>query len=427
MAKRMLFKSAVAVLLIFLLGVALFLVRHSSQPVAGYDRDLVVPLPAAAGDTTFESLYALIGDTLGKEYRNHSNCQFSEPHSEVCMSFLKAGRPTIKKLEEWLATKAGRGLSKPTDLGRRGRVKLPEPSYWAELPDYSRFIALSKFLLVDSAAAFREGKTSLAIDRLKEVAMLGDFLTQNPILVQLMIAHVIEAQTMQVIANYAPMRVNPSVLESLIPDAKTLIEANRIAMGSEWLSFRNYATGFIRRYPPSTYGSNMRLVMIEHWLASFTVSPKNLFPAGAHVFRWYQERADRPKLGKKVLEADYDAMWNAYAKSELSVLDRVWTHFLTPNLSPFVPYMSRTGHTIDKIEATRLVLAARRYRVEKKVWPGKPEDLAPKYIQPWPVSRIDGNLLHVDWKAKRVELPSETGEGACTGQCDFPFEPQERR
>lgn len=398
--------------------VSLFNLKVSDEEVAILRSLPEAPLP---GDDAFDKVLGIanqIDGAIGKAMKERNCFRWSsDPFDPGCMAFLETQADRLKAFDEWLAGPSPFKLERPKDLGRHGRFLLREFTVDSPIPNFLPFLNLSKLLALRSLKMMQMGRMADAEQDLRTIFALSSFLQQSPLLVSQVIGWRIRDVGLWLIVRHLGGGFFGEGFETMLADLKNDIEMFRRSIRLEGLPQYDF-------FKNEKYGVPLWITWLIKLAGLYNKDLTwKLYLSKYHLFL---DHLDKGRLG--------DSYWEGYygCKSSEGLIGFIgWLPNLLGRYLVCMPtveeYSSKLGQAIDRIEATRVVIAARRFRQERGFWPTQEADLVPKYIGKWPKSALDGQPIR--WLDNRsgVRVLNRDGKNFCfnTGRdlCEFPFEP----
>lgn len=383
---------------------------------------IVVPLAPLPDDDSFPTLSRIAGeiDKTVKE-RECLDGSASDRSYRECLLFLDTQAGALTAFDAWRATSAAYKLERPANLGRHSRapvaVKIDDP-----VPDFPRFRALAKLLALRAQARLYAGRVADAERDLQTIFSLGSYLQQNPLLIGQAVGNTVHQIGLHTIVRHVIPGAIGENSPAMLPSPQHLLEGMRLAIGSEW----TFELDLYKRKAMEAEGftafiaKSLGLYSVDHTLRLAATREQGSL-----------HHLTRGKLGSAYSVIDFAACdWDAMGPIK-------WIHnpigrylvFLSCNPAdpPLLRYIGQTGQTIDRVEATRVVIAARRFWLRHRRWPTQAADLVPAFLKEWPKSALDGQPLR--WMDNRngVYVLTPDGNSPCKEDesCRFPFEPSQ--
>jgi hypothetical protein len=239
------------------------------------------------------------------------------------------------------------------------------------------------------------------------IFLIGSALQQNPSLIGQMVGVAIHRIGLRVIAMHVPPQVMGNRFLSLLPDAQSQFDGMHMAWGSEWLAWQGVFKILEKQErPPSRsvyYNENH-----TRWLMT-----RGYLDGLSHLESW--------KLGAAF--AQPSSLHCDFGQHAVEwIINPIGRNLACVSVVNWPAYNSRMGQAMDMVEATRVVIAARRFYHAQKRWPTQEAELVPAYLKIWPTSALDGQPLR--WLDDRsgVALLDLDGKTICkTDACRVPF------
>lgn len=415
-----------------------FSVYLSSQGPPG--EGIAIPEAPLLGDDAFLTVSKIAGQ-IDKTLTGR-DCLGTKPPYRLdwdCMAFLKTQAVALKTLDEWLTGTSPYKLERPAHLGRHSRFPLPDTlsdsNKFLESHDFIRFKALATLLALRSLMRVSAGNVTLAEKDLRTIFSMGAFLQQNPPFISQAIGTQVHSTGLAVIVHHVTPAAIREGFETMLPAPQSILDGMRMGAGAEWIIGQDS----IKRLgpAPSFYGQTepfkiMRV--IGQSVPWFMYMPPALIRAlglynqdhslrlAAMGYRTAQNDLVSGNIGSSFRGPEPGACdWATMGSIKWihNPVGRWWTcqfQVIFPN--------RRVGQTIDQVEATRVVIVARRFWLRYRSWPTQESDLVPTYLKEWPKSALDGQPLPWMDNKRGVHVLARDGSRCKEDEfCYFPFEP----
>ena len=388
----------------------LHLVRGDPPPGA----EIIVPKPPLSGDDAFARLEA-IALRLHKPASEPwlgAKCHKKSRRDPECMAILQRHLDQLKPFDDWAASNTQYGLERPSDLGPHTRAPLLLDVH-AKGPYYPSIVTIGRLLEARAVKRLSSGDAAGAERDLRTLFALADFLQQNPSLLGLMVGKSIQDMGLTAIVWHWQSSSPSASLDKMLALHERLVDGFRMAIGDNWLRIRHTiqndvspagaVSAFVGLYDED---DTLRLVSKAHRLGlaltettTWAKEPSPLEECETfNQSKPFPQSIGRPNMIGRMTACIAALDWHQYA--------------------------NRVAYTRDAAEATRVVMAARRYRKDKNAWPTKESELTPTYLKAWPVSLRTGEPL--SWLDKRqgVQLTGwPCGDSTARAVCEFHFSP----
>lgn len=444
--KRILSRTALAAAGVVISVLMVFvIVNHGHRLISAGQgppgEGIAMPEPPLPGDDAFLTMSGLAG-RIDKKLVGR-DCVGNKPPFRLdpdCFAFLKTQAGALKALDKWVAASSPYKLERPAHLGRHSRFPLPgtlsDSTRFLESHDFRRFKALATLLALRSLVGLSAGDVASAERDLRIIFLLGAFLQQNPPLIAEMIGIQVHGIGLMVIVQHVRPAAVREGLETMLPASESIRDGMRMAIGAEWIigqdSIKQLGPA------PSLYEQAGPLeIVLGRSLPWFTYMPPSVIRAlglydrdhslrlAAAASRTAQNDLVRGTIASSFRDLAPGACdWKAMGPIKWihNPVGRWWTCMF----QPMWPEMNaRVGQAIDQVEATRVVLAARRFWLRHRRWPTRESDLVPAYLSEWPKSALDGQPLSWMGNKAGVQIHARDGKSPCQAGdfCAFPFEP----
>lgn len=269
---------------------------------------------------------------------------------------------------------------------------------------------------------------------MRTIVALGSFLQQNPILLSYMVGLSAHQIGLGALVTHLPADATAPELDGLLPASQPYIGDMKMALGAEWLGLREWIqNGFLGLTDDKAPGF-VALV----WSLPQPVAISLGQYSRAHTLRLFagdiQPALQQLETGLLAGTASTD-YWHQVCptrnRDEWSWL----SIFVRPNPVGHTLacagdygwdlYLSRTGQAMDRLAATHVILAARRFKQKEGRWPTTEKDIAPAYLPTWPTSALDGQPLRWLEDKSGILILGEDGKSPCEASqwCRLPFDP----
>jgi hypothetical protein len=342
------------------------------------------------------------------------------PHSldwDCLNAILKDGTNTLLAFDEWRSGPSRYKLERPEDLNYH--IRIPGPCFCPDVstPDWTTFQTLAKLLGYRTLKRLREGNYQGAEQDLHAIFLLGTLLQQNPILVEHMIAISVYKIGGLVIAKHLPPEAITSRYASLLPESKQQIDAMRFVFGAEWQGVQEILKQELPMFKKELQEglTSVRIYDHEHTLRLIA---EPMLSALGHL--------DRGVLASPAAGPQLD-IYEPCPKGVLWLRNPLGRIIACIIRIDWTKYNGLTGQSIDRVEAARVVIAARMFKRDQHRWPAQVEDLVPSYLKVWPMSALDGKPLRWLEDKHGVQVLAPDGINPCKENelCEFTFEPSE--
>lgn len=433
---------AIAILIVFIFvnhGYNLVYLSSQGPPSEG----IAVPEAPLPGDDAFLTVSKIAGQ-IDKRLTGR-DCLGTKPPYRLdwdCMAFLKTQAEVLKTLDEWLAGTSPYKLERPANLTRHSRFPLPDTLSdsikFLEAHEFIRFKALATLLALRSLTRLSAGHVALAEQDLRVIFSIGAFLQQNPPLISQVIGTQVHSIGLTVIVHHVIPAAIREDFETMLPATPPILDGMRMGIGAEWIIGQDS----IKRLgpAPSFYGQTEPLQLMTtlgQRVPWFMYMPPVLIWAlglynqdhslrlAAMGYRTAQNDLVRGKIGSSFRGPEPGGCdWATMGPIKWihNPVGRWWVCMFQPI---WLEVNGRTGQTINQVEATRVVIAARRFWLRHRRWPAQESDLLPTYLNEWPKSALDGQPLPWMDNKSGVFVLRQDGKSRCKeGEfCYFPFEP----
>lgn len=321
----------------------------------------------------------------------------------------------LKAFDEWLAGASAYKLERPSNLGRHSRFLMTEITVETPLPNFMPLLHFSKLLAIRSLKMLQEGRAAQAERDLRTIFALGSFLQQTPVLLSQMSGLAVHRRGLGIIARYVNPGAQREEFEAMLPDLRRDIEMLRWAFLVDGLALQDAL-------------ENEKFEHVRWWdklIGTYSKArTRQLYLRGQRELLNY---LDKGRLG-----SSFAVPIHADCESEPKGLIH-WIKWLPNAIGrrivcelSLIEYGARFGQTMDQVEATRVVVAARRFRQKHSRWPTQETELVPTYLKEWPKSALDGEPLRWLEDKSGVRVLGRDGKGPCVEKfvlCEFRFEP----
>lgn len=431
-----------------LVGVVL-LVTHGSdlydsatKPPPGHD--IAVPDKALPDDDAFAAVLKFaepvdeVFDTIRtNRKRQDKDCgglATQRPVDWPCVdAVVRDAAGPLKAFDAWLVGPARYKLGRPPDLDRHIRIQgidFSKDWFFTPQPNFTAVRSLGKAVAYRSLTKRRAGDVAGAERDLRTIFALGSFLQQNPLVVPYMVGLAVHNDGLGVLVTHLPAEAITPGLDGLLPAPQPYVEGMKGAIGAEWLGLREYIqNGLAGLWGTPDFGSGgvIENVPLKVWnVLGFYSRPHTL-------------RLLAGDTQTALLNLDTGIMASSSSKDYwaqvCSVGDWKWPVVFVRNpvgrlftcLIGFSwdPYLGRIGQAMDRLSATQVILAARRFKHQHGRWPAQETDLVPAYLKAWPMSALDGQPLRWLDDKTGVLVLGDDGKKPCEPHqwCRFAFAP----
>lgn len=430
---------AIAILIVFIVvNHGYNLVYLSSQGPPG--EGVAVPEAPLPGDDAFLTVSKIAGQ-IDKTLTGRDCLGTKSPYRVDwdCMAFLKTQAEALKTLDEWLAGASPYKLERPANLTRHSRFPLPDTLSdsikFLEAHEFIRFKALATLLALRSLTRLSTGHVALAEQDLRVIFAIGAFLQQNLPLISQVIGTQVHSIGLTVVVQHVRPAAIREGFETMLPAPQPILDGMRMGIGAEWVIGQDS----IKRLgpAPSLYGETELLQLMR---AIGQQAPWFLYmpPAFIRALGLYnQDHSLRlAAMGYRTAQNDLVSgnIGSSFRGPEPGACDWAtmgsikWIHnpvgrWWTCQFQVIFPNR-RVGQTIDQVEATRVVIVARRFWLRYRSWPTQESNLVPTYLKEWPKSALDGQPLPWMDNKSGVHVLARDGSRCKEDEfCYFPFEP----
>lgn len=447
-------KIAKIILYLFAIWVAfigtLALVNHSAflyqrLTAPPLEEGMMVPEPPLPGDDAFRRIIAIAEPIHRAVYEDmkRKQCLTSVTPHENCVGFLTSQAEALHALDEWLASPVVYKLDRPANLGLHVRDPVDLNTLTMDddgvmLSQREVFETLWHLLRIRSRESLERGNAEAATRDIETILALGDYLQQNSGSVEYFRGGKAQMIGLAIIRrHYAPEQVDGRV-EGMLPDPDALKAGFRMAFGREWVARKNTfdrMDDVVQRALDREHSGGIKQVGSAKETFSWwemiglynREDTKRLWLKT--VYRPTLNHLENGKLGASFFvrseEIDRNCFRSWFIWSVIhNGIGRIFVcmEALDADVPRWLPYVAQIGERMDIIQATRIVLAARRFNREQKRWPTLEAELVPAYLKTWPISALDGQPLR--WLEDRtgVVLLKPDGITMCREEsCRFPF------
>ena len=388
------------------------IVRDDPPPGA----EIVVSEPPLSDDDAFATL-GTIAIPIHKSFSDTwraAECDTKNPKVTGCKAILESHLGKLKAFDAWVASNKRYGLDRPPDLGRHTRVPVVADAYSND-SRVASFMAIGRLLEARIVKKLSVGDTLGAERDLRTLFALADFVEQNPSLVELMAGILIQNKGLGTIIQHWPTARLSAGFETMLPLREHMVEGLRMAIGEEWRRFQHTIQSQVS--PRASFTTFVLGLYDEDDTLRLASKTYRIGLDLIETSAWGQEtgpleECDPFRLSEG-LSLRYIVQPNTMGRMTVCMAYPNWYH-----------YANRAAHMSDATEATRVVLAARRYRQENSAWPTQETELVPKYLKAWPVSLRSGQPLAWLDQRQGVQLTGwPCGDSTARAVCEFHFSP----
>ncbi len=414
---------------------AVFLTTHTADL---YDRltlpppgeGIVLPEDALPDDDALATLEKL-GEPIHHNGKLCDGLDLKRTIEGPCVEkVLQQAAGPLATLDAWMAGPSRQKLDRPANLGQHLRVHIDMKHYVsAKIPNYIAIQNIGRALAYRATLRASKGDQAGAQQDLRAIFALGDFLQQNPILIGQMIGIAVYGFGLAA-TDYVASPMPPSGIETMLPSPQAQREGIRYAYrteyGGAWYFFPAYSewtkesVEYLVTGPP-------RMVPLPVQRALGWYSPLHslrmivdyyrLLLAGIDQGHIVSAKQDPQKFTEEACDRERQLLWlrNPTGRAAFCVVA------LSGN------YAARTEVSIDRVEAMKVVLAARRYYQKERRWPTQESELVPASLKAWPVSALDRQPIRWTADKRGLQMLKEDGKTLCDAATDslclFRFEP----
>jgi hypothetical protein len=430
-----------------------------STKASGDGRAVILPEAPLPSDDAFSTVLTIAGrippqDLQEAQYKRNCRGDRYSPRTDRswCAAFLTRLAAPLEALDAWLTGPSPYKLERPGNLGWHSRFLITERHLTRgdPLPDLRRFEDLGDALAIRAAHRLHRGQAAAAERDLRTLFTLGIFLQQNPVWDSQYVGLDLMTKAIEVIAGHVEPHALGARWEALLPDLTQNLDRLHWTYEVESLSFKDSLDtaprNLVRHIIGGSVGDSELLAMHP------TLAQALGLYSTDRTWREYQAplraavgHIESGRLGGVVFKAPADCA--SLARDEPrsgGAADRIIApvrevgRWWEPNIIGRLYFcaLEETRHlkreayefglTMDQVDATRVVLAARRFRHAQGRWPAREADLVPRYLGSWPVSALNGQPLR--W------LPDKSGvkivenvvpcKAAMIVTCEFSFHPR---
>jgi hypothetical protein len=368
-----------------------------------------------------------------------------------CAAFLTRPDGPLKALDDWLVSPSPYKLERPSNLGRHSRFLITERHFRhdAAFPDLRKFMDLGDVLVMRALYRLHLGQAAAAERDLRTLFTLGIFLQQNPVWDSQSVGLDLMRKALEVMAGYVAPRTLETGWETMLPDLARNLDRLRWTYEVESLDFKDSLDT-----APQTLGMHLISGFPSDTEDLLTMNPWVVRALGLYstnrTWREYEvplhaavAQIERGRLGGVFFKAPGGCASFPSGVPRSYLLDRIIAPvremllWWKPNIIGRLYFcaLEETRHlgkysydfglTMDQVDATRVVMAARQFRHTQGRWPTRETDLVPRYLKAWPLSALDGQALRwlPDWSGVKIREDVAPCKAAMMVTCEFAFQP----
>ncbi len=386
-----------------------------TEPPPGHGLALPeAPLPDDHVLATFVALAEPIHKNL-HEVLKKDDCLGNSRLGSPCRALLAKEAPRLDAINAWLSSPPADKLARPVNLGRHSRLPLVI-SFREEIPDLLAFQTLAKLLAIRARQAVETGDYGAAEQDLRTIFSTGSFLQQNaPYPMAQTIGYSIHKIGLRAIVAHVQPEAIGETFHLMLPDVESQIDGMRTAMGGEWLSYQDA----VKTYGSSEVSWLYKLMGLYNEDQTLRLVALGFLAPLSHLNSARRGTAfadPDPPFQRKCDNKRWTIEW------VLNVMGRVFACIAVPK---WTEYNAHTAQAVDMVEATRVVVVARRFRREHGRWPQAETEVVPTYLKTWPTSALDAEPLRWLPDKDGVSVLDTDGRTPCKDgeSCRFLFQP----
>lgn len=432
--KRVGFGAAVAVAAFLILMHGTNLVGQWREDFSDLEPLLEIPMAPVMNDHAFATVLGIasvIHDEISEPMRKKP-CIGGAPALEFnwdCLAFLESQAAPLKTFDQWLAGPSPYKLAYPREYSSPTHSRFVfdrKPINSSPIPNFLAFEALGQLLVVRSVSRLSAGDTAGAARDIRTLFALGDFLQQAPMLIPQMVGLNMHQRAAMALALRWHAGALPDDIETALPDLRTdsrTLRMWRWALGLEALSLFNSTEQVASSETPWWYAAGGFYSSGRTKTLMFSLIRNSL----RHVEEGRFGASFFPARSAVQCDSEEKLIWLARVPNFFGSVG--FCGQLDMYNPGFARYTAKLGRVSDGVEATRIVLAARRFWREHKRWPAQETDLVPRYLTSWPISALDGQPIRWTEDRRGISLLDDDGVTPCKvdqiRMCVVPFEPSD--